>query len=113
VVGGGLVESLARPGSNTTGFMSIEYGMSGKWLELLKQIAPNVTRAAVLRDFTGAGGAAQLGAIQSVAPSFGVELVPVGMRDAGEIERGVNAFARGPNGGLSWWSAQNRQFIAR
>ncbi len=99
-VGSGLVESLARPGGNTTGFTLFEYGISGKWLELLKEIAPRVTRAAVLRDPTLASGGGQLGAIQSVAPSFGVELSPVGVRDAGEIERAITAFARRSNGGL-------------
>jgi putative ABC transport system substrate-binding protein len=99
-VGSGLVESLARPGGNTTGFTLFEYGISGKWLELLKEIAPRVTRVAVLRDPTLASGGGQLGAIQSVAPSFGVELSPVGVRDAGEIDRAITAFARRSNGGL-------------
>ena len=99
-VGAGFVESLARPGGNATGFTSFEYGMSGKWLELLKQIAPGVTRAAVLRDAAIASGIGQLGAIQSVAPSFGVEVSPVDVRDAGEIERAITAFARSSNGGL-------------
>ena len=99
-VGAGFVESLARPGGNATGFTNFEYGISGKWLELLKQIAPGVTRAAVLRDPAIAGGVGQLGAIQGAAPSFGVEVSPVGVRDAGEIERAVGAFARGSNGGL-------------
>jgi putative ABC transport system substrate-binding protein len=99
-VGAGFVESLARPGGNATGFLAFEYGISGKWLELLKQIAPDVTRAAVLRDTTIAAGTGQFGAIQSVAPSFGVELRPIDVRDAGEIERAVTAFARSLNGGL-------------
>jgi len=99
-VGAGFVDSLARPGGNATGFMAFEYGISGKWLELLKDIAPRVTRAAVLRDPAIAAGSGQLGAIQAVAPSFGVELSPVNVRDAGEIERAVAAFARTPNGGL-------------
>jgi putative tryptophan/tyrosine transport system substrate-binding protein len=99
-VGGGFVDSLARPGGNATGFLAFEYGLSGKWLELLKQIAPGVTRAAVLRDAAIAAGTGQFGAIQSVAPSFGVELSPVNVRDAGEIERVVTAFARSSNGGL-------------
>jgi ABC-type uncharacterized transport system substrate-binding protein len=99
-VGAGFVDSLARPGGNTTGFTLFEYGMSGKWLEQLKEIAPRVTRVAVFRDPSLASGGGQLGAIQSVAPSFGVELSPVGVRDAGEIERAVTAFARGSNGGL-------------
>jgi len=99
-VGGGFVESLARPGGDVTGFLMYEYGISGKWLELLKEIAPRVTRAAVLRDVAIAAGSGQLGAIQSVAPQLGVELHPVGVRDANEIERGIAAFARGSNGGL-------------
>jgi putative ABC transport system substrate-binding protein len=99
-VGGGFVTSLARPGGNATGFTTFEYGMTGKWLELLKQIAPFVTRAAVLRDPTIATGTGQLGAIQAVAPSFGVEVTPVGARDTGEIERGITAFATGLNSGL-------------
>jgi putative ABC transport system substrate-binding protein len=99
-VGSGLVESLAQPGGNATGFTLFEYGLSGKWLELLKEIAPGVARAAVLRDASIPGGTGQLGAIQSVAPSFGVELRPIGVRDAGEIERAVTAFAHGLNGGL-------------
>ncbi len=99
-VGGAFVDSLARPGGNTTGFTLFEYGISGKWLELLKEIAPRVTRAAVLRNPAIASGSGQLGAIQAVAPSFGVELSPVNVRDAGEIERAVAVFARSPNGGL-------------
>ena len=99
-VGAGYVATLARPGGNTTGFAFVEYSMGGKWLELLKQIAPGVTRAAVIRDAAIAAGIGQFGAIQSVAPSFGVELIPLGMRDAGEIERAIAAFARSPNGGL-------------
>ena len=99
-VGAGLVASLARPGGNATGFTLFEYGMSGKWLELLKEIAPRVTRAAVLRDPASAPGIGQFAAIQAVAPSLGVELSPVDVRDAGEIERAVTAFARSPNGGL-------------
>ena len=97
-VGAGMVASLARPGGNTTGFTVFEYGMSGKWVELLKEIAPGVRRVAVLRDLTI--GIAQLAAIQAVAPSLGVELSVVGTRDADEIERAVTAFARSPNGGL-------------
>jgi putative ABC transport system substrate-binding protein len=99
-VGAGFVASLARPGGNATGFMLFEYGISGKWLELLKEIAPRVTRAAVLRDPAIASGSGQLGAIQAVAPSFGVEVSPVGVRDADEIEHALTAFARGSNGGL-------------
>jgi ABC-type uncharacterized transport system substrate-binding protein len=98
-VGGGAVESLARPGGNATGFTNAEYGMSGKWLELLKEIAPGVKRAAVLRDInpTGIG---QFAAIQAVAPSLGVALRPLGAGNVGEIERMVAAFAREPNGAL-------------
>jgi putative tryptophan/tyrosine transport system substrate-binding protein len=99
-VGAGFVDSLARPGGNATGFTLFEYSMSAKWLELLKEIAPRVTRVAVLRDPATAAGTGQLGAIQSVAPSFGVELNPVNLRDSSEIERMVTAFARSPNGGL-------------
>ena len=99
-VGAGFVASLARPGGNATGFLMFEYGLSGKWLELLKQIAPNVTRAAVLRDPAIASGIGQFGALQSVAPLLGIELIPVDVRDAGEIERAVTAFAGIENGGL-------------
>jgi putative tryptophan/tyrosine transport system substrate-binding protein len=99
-VGAGFVASLAKPGGNATGFMAYEYSMSGKWLELLKEIAPRVTRAAVLRDPAVASGIGQFGAVQIVAPSFGVELIPVDVHDAGEIERAVAAFASGSNGGL-------------
>jgi putative tryptophan/tyrosine transport system substrate-binding protein len=95
-VGGGFVESLAAPGGNVTGFTQFEYGISGKWLELLKELAPSVTRVAILRDPGIAAGAGQLGAIQSVAPSFGVELRPLDVRD----ERGIAAFARTSNGSL-------------
>jgi putative ABC transport system substrate-binding protein len=99
-VGAGYVESLARPGGNATGFIPFEFGTSGKWLELLKEIAPGAKRVAVLRDAALALGMGQLGAIQSVAPSFGVELRPVGVGDVNEIARGVAAFARDPNGAL-------------
>src|SRR5262245_40999091 len=99
-VGAGLVASLARPGSNTTGFAGFEYGISVKWLELLKQIAPRVTRIAVLRDSVTTVGIGQLAAIQGVAPSFGVELSPLVVRAADEIEPAITAFARGSNGGL-------------
>jgi ABC-type uncharacterized transport system substrate-binding protein len=99
-VGAGFVESLARPGGNATGFIAFEYGLSAKWLELLKQIAPSVTRAAILRDSAVASGIGQFGAIQSVAPSVGVEVNPINVRDAAEIERAVAAFARASNGGL-------------
>ena len=92
--------SLARPGGNITGFALYEYSMSGKFLELLKEIAPRVTRVAVLRDPAIAAGSGQLGVIQALAPSFGVELTPIGVRKTGEIERGISAIARGPNGGL-------------
>jgi putative ABC transport system substrate-binding protein len=99
-VGQGFVETLARPGGNTTGFMLFEYAMGGKWLELLKEIAPGVTRAAVLRDTASTVAGGQLGAIQAAASALGVELSPVGMRDAGEIERSISTFARSANGGL-------------
>ena len=99
-VGAGYVASLARPGGNATGFSYVEYGMSGKRLELLKEIAPRVTRAAVLRDPSLALGTGQLGAIQSVAPSLRIEITPIDVRDAGEIERTITDFARAPNGGL-------------
>jgi putative ABC transport system substrate-binding protein len=99
-VGAGFVDSLARPGGNATGFVLFEYGISAKWLELLKEIAPALKRVAVLRDSTTAAGMGQFGAIQSVAPSFGMEVNPVSLRDPGEIERGITAFAASPNGGL-------------
>jgi putative tryptophan/tyrosine transport system substrate-binding protein len=99
-VGAGFVASLARPGGNATGFLMFEYGLSGKWLELLKQVAPGVTRAAVLRDAAIASGIGQFAAVQAVAPSLGVELSPVDARDVPEIERAVAAFASSGNGGL-------------
>jgi len=99
-VGAGFVASLARPGGNATGFGAIEFGMSGKWLELLKQIAPHITRVAVLRDPNNIASVGQFSALQAVAPSFGVELSPVDVRDADAIERGLAAFARGSNDGL-------------
>jgi putative tryptophan/tyrosine transport system substrate-binding protein len=99
-VGAGFVDSLARPGGNATGFLLFEYGISGKWVELLKQVAPGVTRAAVIRDAAISSGTGQFGAIQAVAPSLGVEVSPVNVRDAGELERAVATFARPPNGGL-------------
>jgi putative ABC transport system substrate-binding protein len=99
-VGAGYVASLVRPGGNATGFTSYEYSLSGKWLELLKEIAPGTTRAAVLRDPTIPQGIGLFGAIQAVAPSFGVEVSPIDVGDAPEIERGVTAFARSANGGL-------------
>ena len=99
-VGAGFVDSLARPGGNATGFVLFEYGIGAKWLELLKELASDVRRVAVLRDPAIAAGTGQFGAIQSVAPSLGVELTPVNLRDASEIERAVSAFAGSPNGGL-------------
>jgi putative tryptophan/tyrosine transport system substrate-binding protein len=99
-VGGGFADSLARPGGNATGFMAFEFSISGKWLELLKQIAPGVTRAAVLRDTAIGSGASQFAVIQALAPSLRVEVSPVNVSSAGEIERAVAAFARAPNGGL-------------
>jgi putative ABC transport system substrate-binding protein len=99
-VGSGFVDSLARPGGNATGFMGFEYSLGGKWLELLKQIAPGVKRVAVLRDAANPSGNALFGVIQAAAPSLRVEVNPVNMRDAGEIERAVTAFARASNGGL-------------
>jgi putative tryptophan/tyrosine transport system substrate-binding protein len=99
-VGGGYVESLARPGGNTTGFAESEYGVSGKWLELLKEIAPNVKRAAVIRNPNVPGGFGQLKALQGMAPSLGIQLSPVDLRDADEIERAITKFAGEPDGGL-------------
>jgi putative ABC transport system substrate-binding protein len=99
-VGSGFVSSLARPGGNATGFMSFEYSLSGKWLELLKQIAPGVTRAAVLWDPAITAGIGQFAIIQSVAPSLAMEVIPVNLRDAGKIERAVTAFALSSNSGL-------------
>ena len=116
-VGAGFVDSLARPGRNGTGFMLFEYGMSGKWLELLKEIAPGLTRAAVLRDPTMTAGIGQFAAIQAVAPSLRVELHPIDVRDAPEIERVIPAFARGPNDGLivasSPLAARHRNLIIK
>ncbi len=99
-VGAGFVTSVSRPGGNATGFTMFEYGMSVKWVELLKEIAPDVSRAAVLRDPTIASGIGQFGAVQAAAPSLGVELSPVDVHDEHEIERAITAFARLPNGGL-------------
>ena len=99
-VGAGLVASLARPGGNVTGFMQFEYSLSAKWLELLKQIAPSVTRAAVLRDPVVTAGIGQFAVIQSAAPSVGIDVSPVNVRIAQEIEQAVTAFAHSPNGGL-------------
>ena len=116
-VAAGYVDSLARPGGNATGFSQVEYGLSGKWLELLKEIAPGVTRAAVIRDPAISSGLGQFGAIQSVAPSLGVEVSPINVRDAAEIERAVAAFARSSNGGLivtgSALAAFHRDLIIR
>jgi putative ABC transport system substrate-binding protein len=99
-VGAGVVDSLARPGGNATGFMVWEFSIAGKWLELLKQIAPGVTRVAVLRDASQAFATSLFAVMQAVAPSLGVEVIPVNMRDAGEMEQSVGTFARSPNGGL-------------
>ena len=99
-VGGGIVDNLARPGGNATGFLVFEYSLSGKWLDLLRQVAPSVTRVAVLRDPDIPSGTAMFGVIQSAAQSVGLEVSPIGMRDSGEIERAVADFARSANGGL-------------
>jgi putative ABC transport system substrate-binding protein len=99
-VGAGLVDSLSRPGGNVTGFSAFEYGVSGKWLEVLKEVAPLVTRVAVLRNAAISAGIGQFAAIQSAAPSLGVELTPMNVRDASEMERAISAFARTPNSGL-------------
>ena len=99
-VGLGFVETLSRPGGNATGFLLFEFSLNAKWMELLKEIAPGVTRAAVLRDPTTTVGVGQFAVVQSVAPSLGVEVSPINLRDAGEIERGIAAFARSSNGGL-------------
>jgi putative ABC transport system substrate-binding protein len=116
-IGAGFVESLARPGGNATGFIAYEYGLSAKWLELTKQIAPNVTRVAVLRDAAASSGIGQFAVIQGAAPLFGVELRPIDVGDAGEIERAVTTFARSANGGLivtssSWAVAHRVQIVA-
>jgi ABC-type uncharacterized transport system substrate-binding protein len=111
-VGAGFVASLAQPGGNATGFMYFEYGLSGKWLELFKQIAPGVKRVAVLRDPIIASGIGQFGAMQSAAPSLGLEVSPVNLREASEIERDIAAFARSPNGGLVV-TASPRSFLYR
>ena len=115
-VGAGIVESLARPGGNTTGFMQFEYSLAGKWLELLKQIAPGVTRAAVLRDPGNPAGIGQFAVIQALAPPLGIEVMPVNVRDAREIERAVTAFARTATGGLIATGGQatsHRELIIR
>ena len=114
-VAGGFVAGLSRPGGNTTGFTSFDYGLAGKWPELLKQIAPAVTRTAVLRDPTQFAGGGQLGAIQAVAPFFGTEVSPIDVRNTDEVERAIAAFARKPNGGLivlgSFFANINRDAI--
>ena len=115
-VGAGFVARLARPGGNATGFTPFEYSLSGKWLELLKETAPNLTRIAILRDAAMASGIGQFAVIQAMAPpSLGVELSPIGVRDGGEIERAVAAFARDLNGGLivtaSSWASVHRELI--
>jgi len=99
-VSSGFVDSLAQPGGNITGFALYEYSIGGKWLELLKEIAPAMKRAAVIRDAALTAGGGQLGVIQALAPSLGAEVIPINVRDAGEIERAITAFARSPNGGL-------------
>src|SRR5262249_17620788 len=115
-VGAGFVESLARPGGNITGFVQFEYGISAKWVKLLKQAAPGVTGAAIIRDPTITAGIGQWGAIQTAVPSLGIEASPVNVRDAGELERAIAAFARSPHGGLiltaSARSAVHRNLIA-
>jgi putative ABC transport system substrate-binding protein len=116
-VGGGFVKSLAKPGGNATGFTNFEFDISTKWLELLKQIAPRMSRTAVLRDPNNPNSTAQFGAIQAVAPSLGVEASPIGLNDAREIEDGLNAFGREPNGGVivtpSGLAIVHRQLIIR
>ena len=99
-VGAGFIDNLARPGGNATGFLLYEYSLAGKWLELLKQIAPTITRVAVVRDSDLVSGTGQFAAIQTVAPSLKVDVVPVNLREAADLERAVAAFARSPNGGL-------------
>src|SRR5262249_52222506 len=99
-VGAGLIDSLARPGGNATGFLLYDFNLGGKWLELLKQIAPTITRVAVLRDASTTSGTGQFAAIQAVAPSLKVDVVPVNMREAADLERTIAAFARSPNGGV-------------
>jgi putative ABC transport system substrate-binding protein len=115
-VGAGFVESLSRPGGNATGFTVFEYSLSVKWLERLKEIAPRVARAAVIRDAANPAGIGQFAVIQSAAPSFGVELSPIVARDSGDIERAVTTFARSPNGGLivlasSWGALHSDLFV--
>jgi putative tryptophan/tyrosine transport system substrate-binding protein len=101
-VGSGFIDSLARPGGNATGFVLFEYALAGKWVELLKQIAPTVTRVAVLRDAALAAGIGQFAVTQSVAPSLGLDVSAFNMRDAGQIEQDITRFATSPNGGLIW-----------
>jgi len=115
-VGAGIVASLSRPGGNITGFMQFEFSVAGKWLELLKQIAPGVTRAAILRDPSIATGIGQFAVLQAMAPPLGIEVIPVNARDAGEIEHSIAAFARSPNGGLVVTGGQatvHRELIAK
>lgn len=111
-VGSGYIESLARPGGNATGFLQFEYAVAAKWLELLKQIAPNVARVAVIRE-TAAAGIGQFGAIQSAAIQLGVEVTPIGLRDAAQLERDLAVFARAPNGGLIVTSASGAATLGR
>jgi putative ABC transport system substrate-binding protein len=99
-VGSGFVERLSRPGGNATGFMMLEYNLCGKWLELLKEIAPSVTHAAVLRDPTFVAGIGQFAAIQAVAPSVGIEVSPIDLREPNQIEQAIGTFAQSPNGGI-------------
>jgi putative ABC transport system substrate-binding protein len=99
-VGGGFVDSLSHPGRNATGFTVFDYGIGAKWVELLKELAPKLARVALLRDPANPSGTGLFGALQSAAPSLGIEVSPIGLRDSGEIERGITAFARGANGGL-------------
>ena len=116
-VGGGYVDSLARPGGNVTGFLLFEYGIAGKWLELLKEVAPALTRAAVMRDPTILPGIGQWAVIQAMAPSMGIDLRLVNMRNVGEVERDITAFARSSNGGFivtsAPWATQHRELIIR
>jgi putative ABC transport system substrate-binding protein len=115
-VGLGLVASMSRPGGNATGFMMFEYSLAGKWPELLKQIAPDATRAAVLRETTPTG-IGQFAVIQSAAPTVGVEVIPIGLRDAAELQRAIAVFAQSPNGGLivtaSTLALVNRDLIVK
>ena len=101
-VGSGFIDSLARPGGNATGFVLFEYALAGKWAELLKEVAPTVTRVGVLRDATLSAGIGQFAVIQSVAPSIGVDVSVINIRDAGQIEQDITRFAGSPNGGLIW-----------